>query len=98
MKFSKTTLRLPAAMLNISAQQNEILSACNDLILERLVDYINRSSFFTVLADETTDISCQEQLSLRARFVGDDFSVEEYFLKFVPVTYLSGKELGLFLV
>ena len=26
--------------------QNEILSACNDLILERLVDYINRSSFF----------------------------------------------------
>ena len=29
--------------------QNEILSACNDLILERLVDYINRSSFFKVL-------------------------------------------------
>ena len=56
--------------------QNEILSACNDLILERLVDYINRSSFFTVLADETTDISCQEQLSLCARFVADDFSVK----------------------
>ena len=46
-----------------------------------------------VLADETTDISCQEQLSLCARFVGDDFSVEEYFLKFAPVTDLSGKEL-----
>jgi len=46
------------------------------------------------LADETTDISCQEQLSLCARFVGDDFSVEEYFLKFVPVTDLSGKELA----
>ena len=27
-------------------------------------------------------------------FVGDDFSVEEYFLKFVPVTDLSGKELA----
>jgi len=64
------------------------------LILERLVDYINRSSFFTVLADETTDISCQEQLSLCARFVGDDFSVEEHFLKFVPLTDLSGKELA----
>ena len=50
--------------------------------------------FFTVLADETTDISCQEQISLCARFVGDGFSVEEYFLKFVPVTDLSGKELA----
>ena len=64
------------------------------MILERLVGYVNRSSFFTVLADETTDISCQEQLSLCAGFVGDDFSVEEYFLKFVPVTDLSGKELA----
>ena len=46
------------------------------------------------MANETTDISCQEQLSLCARFVGDDFSVEEYFFKFVPVTDLSGKELA----
>jgi len=35
----------------------------------------------------------RKQLSPYARFVGDDFSVEEYFLKFVPVTDLSGKEL-----
>ena len=74
--------------------QNEILSACNDLIWVRLVDYINRSRFFTVLAEEKSDIWCQEQLSLCARFVGDDFTVEEYFLKFVPITDLSGKELA----
>ena len=47
--------------------QNEIISICNDLILKRLVDSINRSRFFSVLADETTDISCQEQLTLCAR-------------------------------
>ena len=74
--------------------QNEIMSICNDLILKRLVDSINRSRFFSVLADETTDISCQEQLTLCARHVSDDFAIEESFLQFVPITDLSGKNLA----
>ena len=73
--------------------QNEIISVCNELILERLVDSINRSRFFSVLADETTDVSCQEQLSLCARYLNDDFAIEECFLQFVPITDLSGKNL-----
>ena len=74
--------------------QNEIISVCNELILERLVDSINRSRFFSVLADETTDISCQEQLSLCTRYLNDDFAIEECFLQFVPITDLSGKNLA----
>ena len=74
--------------------QNEIISICNDLILKRLVDSINRSRFFSVLADETTNISCQEQLTLCARYVSDDFAIEECFLQFVPITDLSGKNLS----
>ena len=58
------------------------------------MDSINRSRFFSVLADETTDISCQEQLSLCARYLNDDFAIEEYFLQFVPITDLSGKNLA----
>ena len=64
------------------------------MILKRLVDSINRSRFFSVLADETTDISCQEQLTLCARYVSDDFAIEESFLQFVPITDLSGKNLA----
>ena len=55
---------------------------------------INRSRFFSVLADETTDISCQEQPSLCARYLNDDFAIEECFLQFVPITDLSGKNLA----
>ena len=33
-------------------------------------------------------------LSLCARFISDDFAVEECFLQFVPVTDLTGKELA----
>ena len=40
--------------------QNEIISVRNDLILKRLVEMVNRSRFFSVLADETTAISSQE--------------------------------------
>ena len=75
-------------------KQNEIISIGNDLILKRLVDSINRSRFFSVLADETTDISCEEQLTLCARYVSDDFAIEESFLQFVPITDLSGKNLA----
>ena len=74
--------------------QNKIISICNDLILKRLVDSINRSKFFSVLADETTDISCQEQLTLCARYVSDDFAIEKSFFQFVPITDLSGKNLA----
>ena len=74
--------------------QNEVISICNYLIHKRLVDSINRSRFFSVLADETTDISCQEQLTLCARYVSDDFVIEESFLQFVPITDLSGKNLA----
>ena len=45
--------------------QNEIINACsNDSVLERLVDSINRSNFLSVLTVETTDSSCQAQLTL----------------------------------
>ena len=37
--------------------QNEIISLCNDVILEKLANSITRSIFFSMLANETTDIS-----------------------------------------
>ena len=46
------------------------------------------------MADYTTDISCQEQLSLCARYLNDDFAIEECFLQFLPITDLSGKNLA----
>ena len=64
------------------------------MIFKRLINSINRSRFFSVLADEITDISCQEQLTLCARYVSDDFAIEESFLQFVLITDLSGKNLA----
>ena len=74
--------------------QNEIIATCNDLILSNLVKDIAQSEYFSVLADETTDIACKEQLSLCVRYVDTDNCLQEHFLQFVEVEGLSGKELS----
>jgi hypothetical protein len=74
--------------------QNEIVAACNGLILAKLVERVNSAKGFTVLADETTDISGTEQFSLCARYVDPDGNIREDFLQFVPVTDVSGEGLA----
>jgi len=51
--------------------QNEIISACNDLILAKLVAQVNAAKCFSILADETADVSGTEQFSLYVRYVDE---------------------------
>lgn len=75
--------------------QNEIINACNNIILKALVDKINSAQCFTVLADETTDVQGTEQLSLCVRYLDlQTNDIREDFLQFVPVTDVSGKGLA----
>ncbi|XP_022180618.1 52 kDa repressor of the inhibitor of the protein kinase-like, partial [Myzus persicae] len=75
--------------------QNEIISICNKLILEHLVANVNKSKSFTILADETTDVSNKEQMTLCVRYV--DFNankIREDFLQFIEIQNMSGKGLS----
>lgn len=67
---------------------------CGDVILKKIVNQVNDSKCFTVLADETTDISVVEQLALCVRYVDKNQNVNEDFLKFIPVQSLTGKNLA----
>lgn len=65
---------------------------------KKLVEKINKSKFFSVLADETADISGTEQFALCVRYVGkdkDDFVICEEFLRFVSVYDLRGFTLAI---
>ncbi|CAL1671991.1 unnamed protein product [Lasius platythorax] len=76
--------------------QNEIIETCENMIVDRIVERVNKSGIFTVLADETADISGIEQFSLCVRYVDqidEKYAVRENFLKFVPVTDLRGASL-----
>jgi len=75
--------------------QNEIISSLNNLILGKLVSRVNSAECFSVLADETTDISGVEQLSLGVRYLDAVAGqVREDFLQFVPVYDVTGKALS----
>ncbi|XP_045478380.1 uncharacterized protein LOC123683377 [Harmonia axyridis] len=70
--------------------ENEIILTINDIMLKKLVEMVNSAKCFTVLADETTDISTQEQASIGVRYLYNN-DIKEDFLQFVPVSDLTGK-------
>nr|CAI5845780.1 unnamed protein product [Callosobruchus analis] len=77
--------------------QNEIIEACDLIIKQRIATEVNTAKCFTVLADETADISTIEQLSLCVRYVKESepnmFNICEHLL-FIPVTSTSGETLA----
>ncbi|XP_008178700.1 52 kDa repressor of the inhibitor of the protein kinase-like [Acyrthosiphon pisum] len=75
--------------------QNEIINSCGTLIQRQIVSKINKSQCFTILADETADVSGTEQFSICIRYFDTDLSkIMEDFLIFVPVTDVTGNGLA----
>lgn len=77
--------------------QNEIIHACNEIILKKIIEKVNASECFSIIADETTDISLTEQVSLCVRFVEiaeNKCTLVENFLQFVPVISTRGVDLA----
>lgn len=73
--------------------QNEVITACNSLILRKVILNVKEAKYFSVLADETTDVAKLEQFSLCVRYIKDNI-VHESFLQFVPVTSTTGESLA----
>lgn len=67
--------------------QNEMISCCGDEIRDCIVRRIQKSKYFSVLADETADISGTEQLSICIHYVSesDHFEIHKDFLGFCPL-------------
>lgn len=77
--------------------QNEIIDSAGEIIRKKICEKIERSRYFSILADETADISGTEQFSLCARYLvkkNEGFFVQEDFLKFVPVYDMRGASLA----
>ena len=49
--------------------QNELIHICEEIVREKIVSRANKSIGFSVIADETSDISGVEQLSIGIRFL-----------------------------
>ena len=75
--------------------QDDLISCCGQFITELVVRKIKENQFFSILADEASDCSNQEQLSLVIRYVDIDCVIREEFLGFLHCGLgLPGKALA----
>ena len=63
--------------------QNDLIKCCGDFILDTITSEVKKNKFFTILADEASDCSNKEQMSLVLRFVDSDLNIREDFVKFI---------------
>ena len=73
--------------------QNELVQIIGTKIRSDILREVEQAKFFTVIADETTDVSNREQLSIALRYVLKG-TVKEVFVDFVEVERITGQVLA----
>ena len=69
--------------------QNELIQCCELEIRDNIIVKCNEAGYFAVIADETTDVSVTEQLSVCIRYVDTDTcEVREEILGFVELNWI----------
>lgn len=72
--------------------QNAIIKSCKSVILSKIVRKIEKSVFFSILVDETTDMSVKEQMSLCIRYFDvEENRIREDFISFIEMSSCTGQ-------
>lgn len=84
--------RLQHGPRNASASiQNEILHILGDCVRTFVCDGVREAGVYTLLVDETKDLSKKEQISISLRFVDNKAVIHEHFLSFVHATEVNAE-------
>ena len=73
--------------------QNELILTVGKAIHSDILDGVKASKFYSIIADEVTDIGNKEQLSLSLQYVFDE-QVQEVFIDYVEVERITGTVLA----
>ena len=73
--------------------QNELITLCGDHIRSKIIADITKAELFSILADEVTDTSNKEQMSLVIRFF-DGTNIKERFVDFIECEHLDGASIA----
>ncbi|XP_054709265.1 uncharacterized protein LOC129218971 [Uloborus diversus] len=73
--------------------QNEIIASFNNIIIRKIIEQVKKAQWFSILVDETTDVSTIKQMTFCVRFI-EEGKVQEEFLQFIPITDATGKGLA----
>ena len=79
--------------------QNTILNIMATLVRSKICSSVETSGFYSIVADETKDLSKQEQLAIVVRYVDvDTTSIMERFLAYVEATSLNAESLSKYIL
>ncbi|XP_050310542.1 zinc finger MYM-type protein 1-like [Anthonomus grandis grandis] len=71
--------------------QNELISICGEILRKYIVEEVNFSDGFSIIADESVDIAGIEQISIGVRFVDNTNCIREEFLGFSELSSLNAE-------
>jgi hypothetical protein len=74
--------------------QNELFDIIGCVIREQLLNEITQAKLFSVMADEVTDVSNKEQVSVVIRYVDAELQVKEVFLDLVHTERITNNKHG----
>lgn len=93
-------LRIKSGYLNLKSQlenaghnatyiskptQNDLIEYCGRNIVNNIISEVKKSVFYSILFDETTDISRKSQLTLELRYITNEGIVQEDFVGFADL-------------
>ena len=73
--------------------QSEMIELCGRYLQEKIMEKASASAFLGVVADGTTDISGDEQLSICLQYLTENLDVESAFLGFFNAPSSTGETL-----
>ena len=73
--------------------QNELLQFVVDMIRSDILKEVKHARFYSIIADEVTDVSNKEELSLVIRYLYEE-QIKEVFVDFIEVEQITGQVLG----
>ena len=79
--------------------QNTIISIMGSIVRQQICTSVQRAGYFSVLVDETKDLSKNEQMSISVRYLDPDTpTIRERFLSFVFAPSLTADHLSQYIV
>ena len=73
--------------------QNELLQVVGDMICSDILKEVKHARFYSIIADEVTDVSNKEELSLVIRYLHKE-QTKEVFVDVIEVERITGQVLG----
>ena len=78
--------------------QNELISLAGDEVKDTILDSARSARWFSVMADECTDIATIEQMAICVRFVGNDYCVREEFIGFIGLEKVDAESISVAII